>query len=425
LKVFDPLYGPFEIPASVSDLIYIPEVRRLSQIRLLNTLTPSLATLGELRRFSHTLGVLRLALEMPAMRHDSPEVRAFLASILLHDIGTPPFGHLLEYELRDRSEGAWNHEDFIHRILWGMHVPENQGHQPFGGRGLQARSTLQRHGISLELVQGIILGKHPLSRFLFGSLDLDNLDNVARMAWALGIPGGAEVALSLASGLGLTKSGELSLDKQGFSADVERWSWLRRMVYEIIVFDGPTAAAQAVLSEALQIALDKGLLTFDDWDLYDETLLEKLRGFPETKAHITSYYLGRLPHLAFCLQVPGDLAQQGFTSRRCIALVLREILQEVFPARRVFSYVFQDRGAFAKRLEFRDSSGSPWFTTQSSHSTVLYGFVHGRLPLPQAKCRAALDLVEQKLKISGPSRVGAYDEAFGYDEQIALPFSAS
>ena len=58
--VHDLLYGCIQIPSVLDRLVAVPEVRRLSQIRLLNCLSPSLSSLGEVRRFSHTLGVLHL-----------------------------------------------------------------------------------------------------------------------------------------------------------------------------------------------------------------------------------------------------------------------------------------------------------------------------------------------------------------------------
>src|SRR3989442_11261486 len=111
MKVFDPLYGDFTLCREIAALAAAPEVRRLSQVRLLNTLTPSLATLGELRRYSHTLGVLYLCERNPALGFSQEERTALSASVLLHDIGTPPFGHLMEYHLRELSE--WSHERII------------------------------------------------------------------------------------------------------------------------------------------------------------------------------------------------------------------------------------------------------------------------------------------------------------------------
>src|SRR2546427_4285772 len=158
MRIHDPLYGYFEIPPSLESLVVTPEVRRLSQIRLLNCITPSLAALGEIRRYSHTLGVLYLSAQNSSPTYSEHEHRALSASVLLHDIGTPPFGHLFEYHLRELK--GWTHEGIIKAILWGHHVPENRVHQIFAGRMLQFRNALKHSEISLALVEEIITGKH-------------------------------------------------------------------------------------------------------------------------------------------------------------------------------------------------------------------------------------------------------------------------
>src|SRR5581483_3272677 len=240
MRIRDPIYGDFKLTGRWLSLLFTPEVRRLSQIRLLNTLTPSLATLGELRRYSHTLGVLHLYQLNSHSRFSSEEFDAFAASVILHDIGTPPFGHLFEYHLHEMT--GWNHERFTKSILWGFHAPENKAHQIFAGRQIQVLSELRRIGISIEIVQAIITRTHPLSQLLFGSLDLDNLDNVARMAWALGIESDPGLLVDIAKNVTVTPDGVLELSEQQYGLHVRYWLTLRRSIYEILVFDPPTVA---------------------------------------------------------------------------------------------------------------------------------------------------------------------------------------
>ena len=398
MKVRDPLYGKFTLAPYLSRLVMTPEVRRLSQVRLLNTLTPSLATLGELRRFSHTLGVLHLCELNGAKGFSSDERRALAASVLLHDIGTPPFGHLMEYHLRERSN--WSHESVIRAVLIGKHAPENRTHQIFARRVVEFRSELRKQDISLDIVKAVVSGQHPLSILLFGTLDLDNLDNVARMTMAIGIEGGAPLALRLASAISVTPGGGLCLDEQTQRLSVERWGDLRQQAYDAIVFDAPTVAAQAVLSEAISIAIRNGEVTEDDWNLSDEQLLEQLMDYRETKDLIVLDYLGRLPEMVLCLQVPGSLKDFGFSSRSAAKTALEEILQSEFGSHRILAYVFVDSGTFSKKLRFVcPRTGKEWEAGQDSKSVVFYAFMRGSRSVPLNKRKHAAGSVLSMLNI--------------------------
>lgn len=397
--VYDPLYGRFSLPRYLSLLLSTPEVRRLSQIRLLNTLSPSIAVLGELRRYSHTLGVLYLCGRNRSPGYSEDELKALAAGVVLHDIGTPPFGHLLEYQLGDVA--GWSHEKIIKAVLWRFHAPENRAHQIFGGRTPQFQAVLRSSGIPLELVEAIVTGQHPLSLLIFGTLDLDNLDNVARMAWALGIAGGPEIAMRLASVLTVSRDSRLRLPTAEGRQTVQRWARLRRAVYEIIVFDPPTVAAQAVLSEAIAIALENKAISEDDWSRFDEELISLLRECPNTKEMISREYLGRLPLMAFCVQITGTLEEMGFRNRAEAKASVEKALRVEFSRDRVLGYVFVDRGAFEKQLRFYDPLGqSSWDEGQTSTSIVFYGFVRFRRTLSPARCRGAAERFLDSLDIS-------------------------
>jgi HD superfamily phosphohydrolase len=399
MVIFDPLYGEFVLPADLAGLALTPEVRRLSQIRLLNTLTPSLATLGELRRYSHTLGVLHLCKQNGAHGYSEEERRALGASVFLHDIGTPPFGHLFEYHLRELY--GWSHEKVIRDVLYGSHLPENKAHQIFGLRSIEFRPTLKRLGISLDLVAQIVTNKHPLAHLLFGTLDLDNLDNIARMSHSLGLRGGPELATNIASGLRVSNDSKLILSQHKFRTAVQAWLGLRKNVYNIVGFDPWTVGAQASLSEAIGIAIRNHEISEQDWALTDEQLIERLLKNDSTKNIISREYLGRLVAMAFVVRLTGGLNDYGLPDRTTAKKRIEEALHEEFAKERILGYTFVDHGTFEKRLTFLDSdTRGTWGIGSVSESILLYGFVRSSNPLSLSRCRRAANALVSSLHAS-------------------------
>jgi len=394
--VYDPLYGAFELPSNLTDLVQTPEVRRLSQIRLLNTVTPSLATLGEIRRFSHTLGVLFLVLKNGLLESE-PRLRSALgAAVLLHDIGTPPFAHLFEYHLKERT--GWNHENVIKAILYGQHVPEGRANQFFARSVPKFRKALAKSGIDANLVEQIVADAHPLSPLLFGTLDFDNLDNVARMGWALGHPESRSFTNAIAEQLSVD-NGEVGLPRS-LQAAVESWAAARRACYDVIVFDPPTVAAQAVLSVALEQVLAEGGLTEFDWVLTDEQLIECLLESPRTKTMISTQYLGRLPQHVYSVQISSAVSRIAGRGRAELRALIEDSLSQFFGST-CLGYVFQDRGTFGKELTFVDPTGGQrWSVGTRSQSTVLYGFVRRSGRLTTDDCSRALEALLMHLGVS-------------------------
>ena len=384
--IYDPIYGPFELPSNLTELVQTPEVRRLSQIRLLNTVTPSLATLGEIRRYSHTLGVLALLLKNRMLESEHEIRSALAASVLLHDIGTPPFAHLFEYYLKERT--GWTHENVIKAVLYGQHVPEGRANQFFARSGVKFRKSLAASGIDACLVEEIVSGQHTLSPLLFGTLDFDNLDNVARMSWALGPNQSSSFATQIAEELSVI-GGDIGLP-QRLQAAVENWGAARRACYDVIVFDPPTVAAQAVLSIALEGLLEDGGLTEFDWVLTDEQLLERLLDCPRTKGIISTQYLGRLPSHVYSVQIK-DVPTINGKGRAELRAAIENSLSMFFGSG-CLGYVFVDQGTFAKNLAFVDPEvGQPWSVGARSRSTVLYGFIRRTSRPSTNDCSHALE----------------------------------
>ncbi len=371
MKIYDPIYGNFVVPSPMSGLISSPEFRRLSQIRLLNCITPSLATLGELRRYSHTLGVIRLAMEWLQSPKSTPWrsiANEFLAAVLLHDVATPPFGHIFEYLLRERY--GWDHEAVIVDVLGGAYAVGNTAHQIFAHKSLSLLNEFRRAKLDHAVVIAILKKHHPLSKLIFGTLDLDNLDNVTRMSWALG-SANADDTLALARSIGVSASGDVELPR-GERARVEAWAMMRRKCYDIIVFDPETSAAQAVLTEALRSALDKGLIGVEDWDLTDEGLLDRLMVDRALRDLAADQYLGRLPSCYCIAQWTGPIKDIRMSGDEIKAAATEIALRA--GVQRPLIYLFWDSGSFEKELELLDPSYGPWYSGTRSDSLVVYFF---------------------------------------------------
>lgn len=375
MKIFDPLYGEVELSEVQATIARTPEFRRLSHIRLLNAASPTLATLGEIRRYSHTLGVAALNLDwrQENKRHwRTDELDALEAAVLLHDIATPPFAHLFEYMLKRHQD--WSHEFVIDVLLKGESVPENRNHQIFGGNRLRVMEELAVSPKRTDLVFAILERKHPLFQLILGTLDLDNIDNVLRMAWALGCKYDVGLARELASNITVSKEGVPLLRKK-FMDHIKWWMETRRRAYEILVFDQETVASQAVMMEALQISMKKGRVKGDDWTLTDEELVSRLSEDEETRPLMTKEYYGRLPEHIATVQIDEPMAALGG------AIALQGSAEDAAAdcsIEKPLIYVFEDKGSFEKRLEFTDPEAGKWSIGEKSSSTVVYLFTRAR-----------------------------------------------
>jgi HD superfamily phosphohydrolase len=370
----DPIYGRFATPEYLDRLILAPEVRRLMGVRLLNTPSPSLPTLSEIRRFSHTLGVLHLVLTNPHLGLDKNELRALAAAVLIHDAATPPLAHLLEYYLKDRT--GWNHETALPDMLTGHHALENVAHQILPGEEMKFKRLCLSNRIDFELVLKIVRNEHPASGLLFGTLDFDNLDNVVRMAWALGFSPDPAPFLAIARELSVSFDGKLRLPIHLVPA-VEVWAAIRKSVYHVLVFDELTVASQAVLTKAIRRLFDKRQPDDINWVKRDSDLLELLTRSAETKELMLRHFYESLPRQILGVRIEGSLRNLGFTSRDQAMDFVEDIAQGELQVKAPFGYVFVDKGTFAKKLDFIDpATGTHWTLGNTTESVIFYCFAN-------------------------------------------------
>ena len=292
--VVDHLYGPFELPEYLIPIINTPEVQRLRDIRLINIFSSSLGSLSEARRFAHSLAVLGLFLLLkPRLRLvcelDDDVIKSIEVACLVHDIASPAFGHLLEYEFQTRF--GWDHEAQIDSIIKGTYRPENIHHQLYYLNQLKLHKSILKLGLDPDMICSLVKGGKQFGKLISGTIDLDNIDSVFRMHSLLGLGWCPGVAKSLVNSM-VMQSNKVAFRDTGISA-VEQWANARRRSYEVLVFDEQTLGAQAMLSHCFNLAIDSERLGPELWHLTDDGIIRYLLSrFTEAKKVIKRLVVG-------------------------------------------------------------------------------------------------------------------------------------
>lgn len=380
LTFWDQLYGPITVPAWLRPVVFSPELQRLREIRLLNITSPSCSALSDARRFTHTLGVLHLALRLAnkiTSQFSNQDARTFLVAALLHDIGTAAFGHLFEYQLASMT--GWNHEAFVSDIIRGTYRREKRYQQIYYLNALTLHKVLDELSIDPEAVVGLVNGQGPLGELLAGFIDLDNIDNVFRMATLLGFQPDATEPIRLVDSIIPTKDGPV-FEKAAFPI-LETWRELRRRTYEVLAFDEQCLSGQAMLTDCFSIALKSKYLTEEHWPHTDEQMLKFLLDNEETRPIIKRFAVGDLYSEVFmawysCPKGSVDLRHPD--QRTAFS-------DQIHQRTRVACspYVFYDSGTFSKRLSLRFKVGDDQTQLvdlgERSGSTIISVFTSKRI----------------------------------------------
>ena len=368
--ISDSLYGGFELPDWCERIILTPEVQRLRGIRLINTSSPTLTSLSDVRRYTHSIGVLKLAIDFSEKNGLSQsDAKLIGTAAICHDLGTPPFGHLFEYLLK--ATQGWSHENMVSSILDGTYRPEGRFSQILRGRELTLGKRLRNLGVDTGTVGTIAAGGGEFGQLVAGSLDFDNIDNIARMAQMLGIRGfsGAE-AESLVSEFSI-HSGSVAISHQA-TLGIQNWTEVRRSVYRLLALDETNLAGQSMLTDCLTEALALGEVDANDWFWTDEWLLYRLEQISQVKATIQRFNSGDLFETIFLgwYDVPqGPVDYRHPTHRETLRGALEEVTR--IPCS---PYVFYDRGTFSNKLQLRYSDGTDvncTVSSETSQSTII------------------------------------------------------
>lgn len=335
--ILDPLYGPIYLPDFAWDIFTSPELQRLREVRLCNINSLCLIGGANINRYEHALGTFHLANEClksrpPLNPISEKEQRLLLLAALLHDIASSAFGHSVEYI---ESLLGFDHEKAFDYVALGK---KGEGYsykfstlEPifFG----LPRELLKKIPVEdLEIIGKIIAGKTRFGKLINSLIDLDNIDNVFRMAYHIGIVKSGEIPLKLARLL-FIQGDELILRKDAIQL-VHEWYKVRKNLYLLLLLNPEEFSGKCMLTEAIEEAKKSAKIAPFTWHDVDFELLEKLKGTSAESANIISRLMKG--DLYGCIGIFSTIKSDKYTllrnteSKRLLEERLSKIIRNTF-----------------------------------------------------------------------------------------------
>jgi hypothetical protein len=276
--IYDPLYGVIYLPDFIGDIIPSPELQRLREVRLCNINSLCLPGGANINRYEHAIGTCHLAQEClnfwPLLNPISEkEQKDFLLAALLHDITSAAFGHSIEYI---ESKEGFEHEMAFEYVLLGekerSYRYKSVTLEPiFFGMHRELPSKISEKDI--KIIGEIIAGKGRLGPLINSVMDLDNIDNVFRLGYHIGLVKSGETPLKLARLL-YVKKDKLIVRKEAIPL-IKEWYGVRKKLYSLLLLNPEEFSGKCMLTETIELAKIKGPMPFNWYDV-DYELLEKL-----------------------------------------------------------------------------------------------------------------------------------------------------
>lgn len=356
MRFRDAMYGEIQLPDWIDPFLRLPEFVRLRGVRLSNIDSIQYKDFGSATRYDHAIGVTHLALRAAkAKRLDKRETVHLALAALLHDVGTPPFGHTFELVFDDIDHelecfaalGIYNNG--TEPTLWAF-----RGELPQFEKRCCALSRTLGIGINPELIGQMINGGGDLGFLIRGTLDLDNADNVLRGAHYMGIPTSGKLAEDITDWLS-THSASPSLINPLPPAP-SKWVEFKNEYYRLFYdCDDAERGRQALLQFILREAWRQGLPKERMLRTTDEGLLQAIEGFTNSGSQGEHEHLADAVRKFRLLEPLTKVAEIYFDDEEAIATFRIKsnvsLLEERLRSRGFVPMVFYARRSFSESIK--------------------------------------------------------------------------
>ena len=358
-ECLDALYGDISFGEPLVSLQKLPVIQRLRHVRLSNIDSVSTPGVAGCSRYEHAIGTAYLALRAGIMQYLSEEERyCFLSAAMLHDSAITPYGHLVEEAMQYIGKSV-DHEE-----KWAILLADAQTEA--GGVDLQVycgRESGLRHWayeifesrseIALDLIFQIIKGIGPLGECVASKLDIDNLDNVPRAAYHMGLLVDRDLPIRIAKGMQLSDDHKHLVFSEKVISDIKTWLDLRRAVYDKFMLSADDFAGKIMLLSATLSALKLNIIHREDWKMTDNIYLNKLLACDHESVSqpLKRWLLYDLWSMSTLMWFHGS--RPDYTTMRKFGEILTEKLK-----RHCFAYGIQDKRAREIVVNLRDRAST-------------------------------------------------------------------
>lgn len=281
MYIYDCLYGKIEFGKKISRCMLTPEMQRLREVRLGNINSLCLTGSANINRYEHSIGTAYLA---SVNVHSNPDnfnkvdKTTFIYAALFHDLANGPFGHSYEYIMERQGFTPENSiRDVILGVTSGSHGKRVKLEPFYMEEPNEIGTILNRQEI--EAVDAIVRGDNDAcSKILSDVIDIDNIDNVYRMAYHMGIPVNTGIPVELAKGI-VCKENKV-LFKNFVQPYLYDWYETRSEVYKLLLYNPQDFAAKCMMADVLDIVLEEKPKEIK-WHFTDYELIEALSDFNE------------------------------------------------------------------------------------------------------------------------------------------------